>query len=306
MASILLPTHRWTRSCAVLVKQLDPGDELLILCDSPTDSVAVDPPPSPSNAAVDIIPVGNPERCSGKANALAVGLERATDDLVVLTDDDVERDTGWLVRLKQLARRHGAASATPAFVSTHLHWQLIEPLSMVLGSMLLCRFGGAWGGGVAFQRDRIDESRFRADLQRTVSDDALLWSMLDTVYTTPSFVSTVHVPGGAKQVCDRAIRFVLTYRYFLPRGMIVLWVLSLALLAVSVVVPFASATGTTMLAAVVYRYLGIERRTWLLAFPAFCLLPVVLAAAWLRPTFDWGGRQYVWRDRFDVTVSECD
>lgn len=209
------------RSCAILAQQLDSYYEHLVLCDSPINPVAVAPPSGLSNADVDIVPVGDPEHCSGKANALGVGLERANDDLVVLTDDDVERDACWLARLKRLARRHGAAAATPVFVNTHLRWQLLEPLSIVFGFALLYWLGGVWDGSVAFQRDRIDESRFRADLQRTVSDDALLWSMLDTVYTMPSFVSTVRVPGSSKQVRDRAIRFVLTYRYFLPRGMIV-------------------------------------------------------------------------------------
>jgi glycosyltransferase involved in cell wall biosynthesis len=218
MASVLLPTHRWTPSCAALARQLAPGDELLVLCDRPTDPVAAAPPTS-SDGTVEVVPVGNPDGCSGKANALAVGLDRASDDLLVLTDDDVERDGDWLDRIKRLARRHGAASATPAFVSSSPRWQLFEPVMLTLGSALLCRYGGAWDGGVAFERERIDEARFRAGLKRTVSDDALLWSMLETVHTTPTFVSRVRVPGGRKQVRDRIVRFMLTYRYFLPRWM---------------------------------------------------------------------------------------
>lgn len=306
MASVLLPTHRWTPSCDALARQLDADDELLVLCDRPTDPVALDPPSIPQNAAVEVVPVGSPEECSGKANALAVGLERASDDLIVLTDDDVERDVDWLSQLKRLAHQHGAASATPTFVSPSPRWKCFEPVMMTLGSALLCRYGGAWGGGVAFERDCIDEDRFCGKLRRTVSDDALLWSMLETIHTTPAFVSLVRVPGGKKQVRDRIVRFVLTYRYFLPRAMVALWVFSTLLLAVTVVVPFASAIGTTVLAALAYRYLGVERRTWLFAFPAFLSLPVILAAAWFQPTFDWGGRRYVWRDRFDVTVSERD
>ncbi|HET7323141.1 MAG TPA: glycosyltransferase [Halococcus sp.] len=304
MASVLLPTHRWTPSCAALARQLDPGDELLVLCDHQTDPVATDPPTAPPNTTIEIVPVGDPEHCSGKANALAAGLERANDDLLVFTDDDVERDDEWLSRLKRLAHQHGAASVTPAFVSSSVQWRLAEPVMMGLGSALLCRYGGVWGGGVAFERDQLDEETFRSDLRRTVSDDALLWSMLDTVHTTPAFVSRVRVPGGRKQVRDRVTRFVLTYRYFLPRAVVGLWVLLTMLLAITALRPLVSVIGITALAALGYRYLGIDRRTWLLAFPAFLLLPFVLVSVWFRPRFDWGGRHYVWRERFDVTVTE--
>jgi hypothetical protein len=206
-------------SVDALARQLAPDDELLVLCDRPTDPVAAAPPTNASEGTVEVVPVGNPDGCSRKANALAVGLEHASDELLVLTDDDVEHDADWLARLKRLARQHGAASATPAFVSSSPRWQLFEPVMLTLGSALLCRYGGAWGGGVAFERERIDEARFRAGLKRTVSDDALLWSMLETVHTTPTFVSRVRVPGGRKQVRNCIVRFMLTYRYFLPRWM---------------------------------------------------------------------------------------
>jgi len=307
MASVLLPTREWTDSCAALASQLGPGDELLVLCDRPTDPVARDPP-DPADApdgSIEVVPTGDPEACSGKAHALAVGLDRARDDLVVLTDDDVERDPDWFSRLVGLAREHGAASATPVFVGEGLSWLLVEPVMTALGSALICRYGGAWGGGVAFERDRLDEARYRRDLERTVSDDALLWDALGDVHTTPSFVNVVRVPGDAASVRERFTRFVLTYRYWLPRATLALWALVAGFVALALVAPFVAAGVATAGAAYAYRYLGLRRRTWLLAFPSVLFLPVFLASAWLVPSFTWGGRKYRWRGRFDVAVSDA-
>lgn len=300
---MLLPTRRWTTSCDRLVEQLRPGDELLVLCDRPTDAVAVDPPAPAPGTRVEVVPVGDPDGCSGKAHALAVGLSRATDDLVVLTDDDVERGPAWLSTMVRLASDHGAASATPVFLADGSGWwRLFEPAMVTLGSSPICRYGGAWGGGVAFARDRLDEDRFRRDLERTVSDDALLWDCLEEVHTSPAVVNEVRVGGGAREVRDRLVRFVLTYRFWLPRATLALWGLWLVFLVALLVAPVLTAVGVTALALVAYRSLGVRRRTWLLAVPAALVLPVVLADAWLRPRFRWGGRRYAWRGRFDVSV----
>lgn len=320
MACVLLPTTEWTPSCETLRGQLDVGDELLVLCDDPADPVARDPP---ADDAVRVVPVGDPDGCSGKSHALAVGLGEVGDDhdVLVLTDDDVERDAAWLATLTDAAREHGAVSATPVFVGDGW-WRLLEPAMATFGSALLCAYGGVWGGGVAFERDRLDLDGYRRDLERTVSDDALLWDRLGEasasdgeggtgerdasggVYTSPDLVNRVAVPGDLGSVRERFARFALTYRYWLPRATAALWVLLVAFCLLAVVSPAAAAGVATLAAYRSYRYLGLERRTWLLAFPsAFCLL-LALAAAWLRPSFAWGGRRYRWTGRFDVTVEE--
>ena len=222
----------------------------------------------------------------------------------MLTDDDVARGPDWLSRLKRLARAHGAASATPIFVGDGPVWRLLEPVMTGFGSALLCRYGGVWGGGVAFERDRLDEECYRADLERTVSDDALLWDALEDVYTTPSFANVVRVPGDVRSVRNRFTRFLLTYRYWLPRATLTLWVLTLAFVALALVAPVVAALSATAASAAAYRYLGVERRTWLLAFPSMLVLPLLLSSAWLSPTFEWGGRRYGWREKFDVDVAD--
>ncbi|ADD07667.1 putative glycosyltransferase, family 21 (plasmid) [Natrialba magadii ATCC 43099] len=91
MASIILPTFEWTRSCAQLARQLEPEDELLVVCDHEDDPVAS--AELPENA--ELLVAGEPEGCSGKANAVALALEHASQDRIVLTDDDVDR-TNWV------------------------------------------------------------------------------------------------------------------------------------------------------------------------------------------------------------------
>lgn len=50
--------------------------------------------------------------------------------------------------------------------------------------------------------------------------------------------------------------------------------------------------------------LGVRRWTAVLAYPAlFVFVPLVLYGL-VRRTFVWGGRQYRWRGKFDVTVVE--
>lgn len=83
--SVLLPTTRWTDACAELAAQLGDSDELLIVHDTKDDSVTErdDLPES-----VRLVAAGEPESCSGKANAIVAGMEAARHDHLVWTDDD--------------------------------------------------------------------------------------------------------------------------------------------------------------------------------------------------------------------------
>lgn len=302
MASILLPTREVTESVRSVVRQLRSEDELLLLCDTQDDPVMDESASLSSKGEIDVVPVGDPERCSGKAHALAVGLERASQDRIVLTDDDVERDGNWLSQILGLVERHGAVAATPLFVSEGFWWRLFEPMMVTFGTALLCRYGGVWGGGVAFDREELDEARYRRDLERTVSDDALLWDCLDDVYTSPDLVDTVYVPSDPRSVRDRLTRFILSYHHWLPRGTRGLFIASLCYLGLVLLAPFAAAIGVTLGSKRVYDAYDVERRTWLLAFPCFLLLPIVIATTWLHPEFNWGGRHYRWSGRFDVRI----
>ncbi|WP_408960477.1 hypothetical protein [Natrinema sp. 74] len=83
--SILLPTTRWTAACAELAAQLGDRNELLVIHDSVNDPVTEqeDPP-----EGIRFLAAGEPDGCSGKANAIVAGMEAARYDRLVWTDDD--------------------------------------------------------------------------------------------------------------------------------------------------------------------------------------------------------------------------
>jgi GT2 family glycosyltransferase len=120
--SVLLPTVEWNAVCDQLAAQLGPDDELLIICDSERDPVAACETPD----GVEVCVAGDPAGCSGKANALAHGMTRATHDRFVWTDADYERGADWLDRLVEAGETHGPASAIP-FFSGDGWWRLVEP-----------------------------------------------------------------------------------------------------------------------------------------------------------------------------------
>lgn len=90
--TVLLPTVRWTTACDQVAAQLRADDELFVICDREDDPVAGRDPPD----GVEILVAGDPEGCAAKANALAYGMERATNDRFVWSDADYERDDDWL------------------------------------------------------------------------------------------------------------------------------------------------------------------------------------------------------------------
>lgn len=82
-------------ACTELADQIEPADELLLICDTKTDPVAGrETPPN-----IEVLTAGDPTGCSRKANALAHGMERANHDCFVWTDDDFTRPPDWLDRL---------------------------------------------------------------------------------------------------------------------------------------------------------------------------------------------------------------
>ena len=91
--SVLLPTTRWTDACGELAAQLKDHDELLIIHDVEDDPVT-DQQTTPEG--VRLIAAGEPKHCSGKANAIAAGMEVARHDRLVWTDDDFHHPRiGW-------------------------------------------------------------------------------------------------------------------------------------------------------------------------------------------------------------------
>jgi hypothetical protein len=307
MASILLPTVEWTPSCEQVRGQLGDEDELIVICDAPDDPVAERfERDSDSRLAddplVDLVVAGDPEGCSGKANALAAGLERAAQNRVVFTDDDLDRGDDWLATMKRLGEEHGAASAVPVFVSDEFPYLLVEPLFAVFASGGTLSQDMPWGGGVTFDRRDIDEEAYLRDLRRTLSDDELLVRYLDDPTASPELVHEVRVDGGWRGTYHRVVRFFRTVYLLEPDGLVVPLVASLLVLALSVVWLPAVVAAVTALAFAAYRHVGIDRRTWVLAYPSFLLIPAFTLLGVVTKEFEWGGRRYRWRSAFDVEV----
>lgn len=301
MASVVLPTFEWTRSCEQLARQIEDEDELLVVCDGEDDPVASTDLPDEA----ELIVAGEPEGCSGKANAVAAALERASQDRIVLTDDDVDRDDDWLATMKRLGEKHGAATAIPVFTSEEYPFKLLEPLCLVAGSVVIAHSNWIpWGGGVTFDRREIDEERYVRELRQTVSDDGLLAEYLDEVTASRALVNEVRVPGGPRVTMERMTRFVKIFYRFDPARTLAAFGLVLAVLVVGLLFPVAVAVGVTALSFGCYRALGVERSTWLFAVPALLLTPVVGAVGLGRRTFVWGGRRYYWPETFDVRIVE--
>jgi hypothetical protein len=326
MASILLPTREWTPACGEICAQLTPDDELLVICDSTTDPVTsysalrahIDQHASASDVdtagAVRLLVAGEPDGCSGKANAIACGLEQASPDQhrIIWTDADFAHGEDWLATMKSLGEQHGAVSGVPVFVSDGWAWQFREPVSVVFGSLAICADNGAWGGSVTFTRDHLDLDAFVFDLRQTVSDDGLLREYLDLdrndadLTATRELVYEVPVAGTLRAVLTRVVRnsriVYMTDPTSVRRGL----VMSIAFVMLSVVSPLFAASSATFGAWLVYKYLGVDRWTWLLAWPSFLVSPLGTVVGMVKTEFSWGSRRYRWPAKFDVRVLSSD
>jgi hypothetical protein len=300
--SILLPTMSWNTACEQLSAQLAPDDELLIICDTEQDPVAQHNPPD----GVHILTAGEPEGCSGKANALAHGMIHARHSRFVWTDDDFDRDSDWLDTLVAAGQKHGPATAIPFFTGSRW-WRLFEPWHGALFTFLMyLQLGGgantAWGGGVTFTRSELTVSlaEFISELQEVLSDDYLLTKRLPNVHSVQTMVMDVEVSGGIYAVSHRLLRF----------GRIVgvnagwsAWLkLSSILLAGAILYPVGTMLSITAGFAVIYNWLGLGRTSFLLSGAGILLLPIVTAASMVVSKFEWAGRRYRFSNSGGVEV----
>ena len=296
MASVILPTNRWTEAADTIVEDLRDEDELLVVCDSPKAPVISEAPDWGN-----IIIAGEPDGCSGKAHALATGMEHATDDIIVWTDDDVHREAGWIETLTTKAQNHDAATEVPVFTGPGL-WRLFEPAMIIAGTSGPASGQYVWGGGVAFDRTRLDETAFLRDLRRTVGDDSLLSEYVNDVWTQTDHLRHLDVDGTPRAVYHRIVRFGKTSWRFEPLGALILLGISFAFSAAAIMFPIGGAILATLIGGVTYWKLGIDRASFLLSFPSLLLIPIFLILALVAPSFDWGGRTYKWSGKFDVKV----
>ncbi|WP_058366085.1 glycosyltransferase [Haloparvum sedimenti] len=299
-ASVILPTVRWTDACDQVATQLRPDDELLIVCDDASDPVAARRDDGSLPDGVRIVLAGEPEGCSGKANAIAVGMEAATHDRIVWTDDDFDHPPAWLPTLLDDYEARGATTEVPFFAGKDPFSTFLEPMNALGGSLSVRAGGIAWAGAVVFDRADLDEAAFHRDLRSAVSDDGTLSEHVDV--TPVGRTRRVSAGGNLRATLERHVRFVKIVRFHDPRGMVGSTALAAVGAAAGVAFPLPTLLVATLLMVGVYAVLGVRRWTALLAYPAMLAAPLLLAYGLGRRTFVWGGRRYRWRARDDVRV----
>jgi len=294
--SVILPTVRQTDAIAEIAEQLGPDDELLVVCDADSDPIAGAAASLPEG--VQLIIAGEPEGCSGKANAIATAMEAAAHDRLVWTDDDFYHPPEWLEDLQDDYDRQGPTTEVPLFVGRDPLSTLMEPMYMMGATAGLTLINKPWGGAVIFERDDLDESAFVNDLQQTVSDDGLLGAYLDV--TPVKRVRRVEVGGTVSESLERNTRFMQIVQYFSPYPEVTV-PLSTLYVACCLLFPVPAALLSTAGMAAVYAYFGVFRWTVLLTYPALIAqFPLLLYG--LSRSFVWGGRRYHWPKRFEVVV----
>ena len=300
--SVILPTNRATPVLEEVATQLRPEDELLVVCDTAEDPITRRDGELPDG--VRLVLAGEPGGCSGKANAVAAGMEAARHDRLVWTDDDFHHPPDWLQRLQADYDRHGPVTELPVVVGRDALSTVLEPLYALAGTLGVYATDKVWAGAVIFERDDlvVEEATFLAALRRTISDDGLLSESLEV---TPLWRSRqVEVGGTIRESLERHVRFVQIVARHEPRGTVLLTgLLTLATVA-CLLFPIGGFALSTVLAAGVYSVLGVRRRTFLLAYPSVLVQIPLFAYASARRTFVWGGRRYRWTGKFDVTVAD--
>jgi hypothetical protein len=300
--TVLLPTVEWTDACDQTAAQLRNDDELFVICDTEEDPVTNHNPPD----GVEILTAGEPEGCSGKANALAYGMERATNERFVWTDADFGRDGDWLDRLVAAGKEHGPATAVPFWYGNGA-WSLFESWTMMFSTLLIYFGIGAtgnigWGGGLTFTSEELNVTvdELVAELRQVLSDDGLLSQHIDDFHPIKSMVTPVEVPGDLASTYARLVRFNrLTHVH---EGMTGSLLIALLMAGAGVAFPLVVGPAVTVITGGAYALLGLRRATFLLSFPGLFLVPLAILAGMFVSEFDWAGRRYRLNGKYDVEV----
>nr|WP_154658660.1 glycosyltransferase [Halopiger djelfimassiliensis] len=296
--SVILPTTGWNDACEEIADQLRPADELLVVCDTALEPVADRIDDHSDN--VRLVVAGEPEGCSGKANAIAAGMEAAEHDRLVWTDDDFHHPPDWLEGLRTDYDRRGPTTEVPVFAGQDPLAMVLEPTHVVSGTLAVYFAGVPWGGSVVFERDDIDEAAFLEDLRRTVSDDGLLMEYTDV--TAVKRTRSVEIGGSVRETLENQVRFTQIVRRHDPTAFVAQVVVGAVLALGCVLFPIPALALVTVAMAGVYAAFGIRRWTFLAAYPAVLAAIPLLLYGLVRRSFVWGGRRYRWHDKFDVTV----
>jgi len=285
-----------------MAAQLQEGDELFVICDTENDPVASHDPPE----GVEILVAGEPEGCSGKANAMAYGMERATNDRFVWTDADFERDEEWLNQLVTAGERHGPATAVPFWYGNGA-WSIPEPWTVMFSTLLIYYGIGStgnigWGGGLTFTREELNitAEQLAEELRQVLSDDGLLSQHINGFHAVKSMVTPVEVPGDVQPTYARLIRFNrLTH---IHEGMTGDLVVALVMMAAAVAYPLIVAPAVTLLTGGAYAVLGLRRPTFLLSYLGLFFVPLAILGGMFILEFEWAGRRYRLNEVYDVQV----
>jgi hypothetical protein len=277
---------------------------MFVICDCKDDPAASHSPPD----GVEILVAGEPEGCAAKANAIAYGMERATNDRFVWSDADYERDGEWLDRLVEAGEEHGPAAVRPMFSGDGWSWRLVEPVFVLILGLRAGFFWGdgdggyPWGGGVTFTRRELDVpvGQFVTDLRQCLSDDNVLHEHVGGTYILRERPVIVHVDGDFEDTARRLTRWMRAehVRHDV-RGR---FIGSLLLVALAALVPFLVAPLVTVAAGLVYRKFGYSRWTFLLAYQGLFVMPLVFGAGIFIDEVTWGSRRYRVNGLYDVEV----
>ena len=294
--SVILPTIKQTNTVDEIAAQLGFDDELLVVCDTDSDPIANEVDALPTG--VRLVVAGEPNGCSGKANAIAVGMEAAGHDRLVWTDDDFHHPHDWLADLQADYERQGPTTELPFFKGRDPLSTLLEPMYVMGATAGLTLINKPWGGAVIFERDDLDEEAFLNDLRQTVSDDGLLGAYLDV--TPVKRVRRVEVGGTVGESLERNTRFMQIVQYFSPYPNVTV-PLAAFYFSCCLLFPLPAAVVSTLLMMALYAHFGIRRWTALLTYPGLIAqFPLLLYG--LGRSFVWGGRRYEWPERFEVEV----
>ena len=295
--SVLLPTNKRSPVIEDLTAQLTPSDELLVICDDKTAPVAEHVAEFQNTK---LIIAGEPRGCSGKANAIGAGMEAATNDRIVWTDDDFDHPPDWLAKLHTDYKQHGPVTELPFFVGRDPLATLLEPIYAIGGTLGTYQGDIVWGGAVMFERTDLDMDSFLRDLRRSVSDDGILTEYLDV--TPLRRTRIVPMGGSLRDTAERHVRFTKIVRWHDPSGFAVMSAVASLSSVGALLYPIPALILLTLIQLGIYRTFGVRRWTCLLAYPATLVQVPLFAYALARRTFVWGGRRYRWRSKFDVEV----
>ena len=297
--SIILPTTSYNEVIEQLSSQLSEKDELIVVYDTEKDPIAdsdID-----SKSQVKLLEAGEPEGCSGKANAIYHGMKAAENNRIVWTDDDFHHPEDWLEELHKTCNKHGAVSELPFFIGQNPLTIINEP-TYALVMFITYLNNQVWGGAVMFDRDQFDEETFLKELKSTVGDDVLLSEHLNS--KTLRKTRRVEIDETVTEALERLARFVKHVRYHEPIQSLILGVVSVILAVLCISFPLYSLAGSSVLYFGIYQILGENRLTFLFSYVSLLILPILLTYGVLKKSFVWHGRRLKYNSKLDVEILE--